>query len=1094
MTSEINKNNNVSILIVEDSRTQAEQLRFLLEQHGYKVTAAVDGKQALQAVSAQKPDLVISDIMMPEMNGYELCKAIKSDETLKDIPVILVTALSDAQDVIRGLECGADNFILKPYNEDYLLSRVQFMLLNNELRQTERLGTNLEIFFNGQRHFVTSGRLQILNLLLSTYEAAILQNKQLTQARQSLSEGEQRLRTILNTVLDAFISMDEQGLVIDWNPEAERMFGYSAADAQGQILADLIIPPPAREAHRRGLKHFLNTGEGPILGKRIEITAMRADGREFPIELAIVAVRSEEGCYFNAFLHDITERKQAAEQLHDSALRLQTLFDAVVDGIITIDEHGIIDTMNPAAERIFGYTSAEVVGRNVNILMPSPYHSEHDGHLERYLATGEAHIIGRGREIVGLRKDGSSFPLELAVSEMRLGDGRYFIGIARDITARKQIEAQFLTARDEAQQASAAKSAFLAAMSHEIRTPMNGVIGMIDVLRQSSLRNYQLEMVDLIHESAYSLLNIIDDILDFSKIEADKLELESMPMSVADVVEKVCIMLDHLAEKKKVELTLFTDPELPAEVFGDAGRLRQMLINLANNAIKFSSGRQQSGQVSVRAMPAERRPDRVVVEIRIADNGIGMDEQTLSRLFSAFSQADVSTTRRFGGTGLGLAIVRHLVKLMGGEIEVQSAPDQGSTFTLRLPFVPVSDKPLVVEVESLIAGLSCLVVAESSGLADDVAIYLSHGGATVVRLPNLASVWAWNGPVSPGLWIWVVDVADVPAPLDELRALARTRPEQEIRFVVIERGRRHKSRREDIGMMMVDGNVLTRELALKTVAIAAGRMQEEKTTPPPGKTEMDFSPPSRAAALRQGRLILVAEDNETNRKVVLRQLALLGFAADVVNDGRQALECWQSGDYALLLTDLHMPELDGYELTAAIRAKKEGTRHVPIVALTATALQGEAERCRAVGMDDYLSKPVQLAQLKAMLEKWLPTAVETGPDLSDLLARPLDVSVLKALVGDDPAVIREFLHDFRTSATQIAMELRDACEHGQAVQAGALAHKLKSSARAVGALALGEICAEMEQAGKAGQVQALTALLSRFEAEMAVVNAYLDTL
>jgi CheY-like chemotaxis protein/HPt (histidine-containing phosphotransfer) domain-containing protein len=262
----------------------------------------------------------------------------------------------------------------------------------------------------------------------------------------------------------------------------------------------------------------------------------------------------------------------------------------------------------------------------------------------------------------------------------------------------------------------------------------------------------------------------------------------------------------------------------------------------------------------------------------------------------------------------------------------------------------------------------------------------------------------------------------------------------------------------------------------------------------------------------------VAEDNETNQKVILRQLALLGFAADVADDGCQALERWQSGDYALLLTDLHMPEMDGYELTTVIRAEEKSSRRIPIVALTANALKGEAEHCRAVGMDDYLSKPVRLVQLKAMLEKWLPVAAEPSSDSEgascpfplrggsavqngcpavlspDSPAMPVDVSVLKALVGDDPAVIREFLHDFRISATKTAVELKAACENGQAIQVGALAHKLKSSTRSVGALALGELCAEMEQAGKAGQVEVLTALLPRFEAEMAAVDAYLDTL
>jgi two-component system, sensor histidine kinase and response regulator len=313
--------------------------------------------------------------------------------------------------------------------------------------------------------------------------------------------------------------------------------------------------------------------------------------------------------------------------------------------------------------------------------------------------------------------------------------------------------------------------------------------------------------------------------------------------------------------------------------------------------------------------------------------------------------------------------------------------------------------------------------------------------------------------------------------------------------------------------------MLSRWTVLKTVAIAAGRTPAETGTAlPPGKTKTDFSPPSRAEALLQGRLILVAEDNITNQKVILRQLALLGFAADMADDGRQALKRWQRGDYALLITDLHMPEMDGYELTKAIRAAENGSRDIPIIALTANALKGEAEYCRGIGMDDYLTKPVQLMHLKAMLEKWLPAAVEASPDSEgascsfplrggsavqngcpavlspDSHAIPVDVSVLKALVGDIPEVISEFLQDFRNSATQIAAELKTAYAGGQSAQVGALAHKLKSSARSVGALRLGELCAEIEQAGRASQIEALTALLPRFEAEIAAVNEYLDTL
>lgn len=512
-------------------------------------------------------------------------------------------------------------------------------------------------------------------------------------------------------------------------------------------------------------------------------------------------------------------------------------------------------------------------------------------------------------------------------------------------------------------------------------------------------------------------------------------------------------------------------------------------------------------------MLAGHGPDRVTVALQVTDNGIGMDDETQARLFTPFTQADTTTTRRFGGTGLGLAISRHLVDLMGGEVTVQSALDKGSTFTVRLPFTPLPARPIDGGKLVDLTGLSCLVMGDEEGLADDLAVYLTYGGAFVERAPDLTAARKLIDTVPPGLWLFIIDARDDTPPVEELRAACHARlnldprfvvvehgnhqPGMGLHFVVIRRGRRRRGRVQTVDLVTLDGNVMHRQFFLQAVAIAAGRAQEEKKTPLPGKVEAITSP-SRDAALQQGRLILVAEDNETNRKVILHQLGLLGYAADVTGDGREALKRWESGDYALLLTDLHMPEMDGYDLSLTIRSGEAGKRRIPIVALSANALKGEAERCRAAGMDDYLSKPARLADLKAMLEKWLPTAAEFRPDAHDspappalqaTVAGPVDVSMLKALVGNDPAVIREFLHDFRVGAVKTAAELKAACENGQAAQAGTLAHKLKSSSRAVGALALGDLCDELENFGRIGDAAAIVQSMARFDIVLAKVEA-----
>ncbi|SDY94668.1 ATP-binding protein [Nitrosomonas sp. Nm33] len=793
----------------------------------------------------------------------------------------------------------------------------------------------------------------------------------------------------------------------------------------------------------------------------------------------------------------------------------RSVVEHMVDCVVTTDERGFMLSVNPVMEKLFGYTSEEAVGQNIAILVPEPDRSQHQFYMERYCKTGYgqkyvgrpylsgSHGIGLEREVEGIHKNGELIPIYLAVSEYFVGGKRHFTGVMRDIREHVKIMKDLENARLEAEQANKAKSAFLAVMSHEIRTPMNGVIGMVEVLQQSSLTSYQMEMTNLIKESAFALLDIIEDILDFSKIEAGRIEIELAPIPLATAVEKACSMLEHLAANRGVELTLFTDPTIPEEVLGDALRLRQVLVNLINNAIKFSSGQQRPGRVSVQVTMTELTSERVLIAFQIMDNGIGMNEETLKRLFTPFSQGDISTTRRFGGTGLGLTITHHLVELMGGEITVQSIPGEGSTFIVHLPFKPLPTKPVSRDKMVDLSGLSCLVIGDEEGISNDLVAYLKFVNANVERVTDLAAARERIKKLPPGQWLLVIDAGHEEPPVDELRLAFRTRAmlktEEKPHFVIVKRGRRHLGRIQPDGSVTLDGNILYRQAFLQAVAAAAGRAKLEEEVPTPQGIKR-ITPPSREEALQLGKLILVAEDNEINQKVIRQQLALLGYAADVAADGQEALQRWESGNYALLLSDLHMPKMDGYQLTQNIRSAKKGKTDIPIVALTANALKGEADKCRALGMNDYLSKPVQLQQLKVTLEKWMP-APEYKPVVpaeqaagSQAITPVVDVGILEALVGNDPATIREFLQDFRTNTSEIGEQLRDAARKNQFDLIKAAAHKLKSSARSVGAMMLGEWCAKIEQAAKDSNEKELASLLPHFEEELKAVDNYLAAL
>lgn len=380
-----------------------------------------------------------------------------------------------------------------------------------------------------------------------------------------------------------------------------------------------------------------------------------------------------------------TEASRCA--LEGANARIAAILDTVVDGIITINEHCIVETFNPAAVRIFGYAADEVIGRNIKMLMPEPHHSLHDGYVEHYVATGKTHIIGSSREVMGRRKDGSTFPMDLAVSEMRLNGERRFTGVARDITERKQAENAILAAREEADTASRAKSTFLATMSHEIRTPMNGVLGMIELLSLTKLDAEQRTTLGIVRESGRSLLRIIDDILDFSKIEAGKLEVRPEAASIKKMIESVHNLFTGSASSKGLLLKHSIDPQISAAVLVDPIRLRQILNNFVSNALKFTP---RGGTIEVKAELIERVDRKDRVRFTVKDTGIGTSTEQQGQLFQPFSQAESDTTRRYGGTGLGLTICQRLADMMDGAIDMVSELGKGTTMILTLS-LPIAD-------------------------------------------------------------------------------------------------------------------------------------------------------------------------------------------------------------------------------------------------------------------------------------------------------------------------------------------------------------------------------------------------------------------
>ncbi|HEX5899250.1 MAG TPA: PAS domain S-box protein [Solirubrobacteraceae bacterium] len=766
----------------------------------------------------------------------------------------------------------------------------------------------------------------------------------------ALERSDHRMRQIVETAHDAFISIDARGLITGWNPQAETSFGWSQRDALGRELAETIIPERDRAAHRRGLERFLATGEGPVLGRRLELTALHRDGREFPVELTISPIEMERGYTFNAFLRDITERK--------------------------------------GAER------------------------------------------------------------ELAL------------------------------ARDEALEASRMKSMFVANVSHEIRTPMNGVIGMSELLLDTELNDAQREYAEAISASGEALLTIIDDILDFSKIEAGKLELDPTDFDLRDAIERACGMLAARAHEKGLELAVAIGPEVPALVHADCARLRQVLTNLVANAIKFTA----EGEVVVQARAEPAGDGEALVRVEVSDTGIGIERDALDQLFEPYAQADGSTTRKYGGTGLGLAISRQLIELMGGRVGAESEPGKGSSFWFELAMPHAEASEHAPREEPSLAGLRVLVVddnATSRRILErqlsswQMSCEVADGAARAMGL--LQSAAAAGIPFALGL----LDLNMPGVDGFELAAAIRATPAlRGMRLVLMS----SSGAPEDAAL---DGALVK--------PVRQSRLYEEIQAVMAGEHAVAarLRAPASADAPRRGPIpaILVVEDTLINQAVAAHMLARCGFEAQVAENGRTALEALSKRTYAAVLMDCQMPELDGYETTREIRRLEQGGRRMPVIAMTANAMQGERERCLAAGMDDYLTKPLRQRTLKDTLARWVAEAPETAEDPDPAAAadggrrddggspRLLDDAVISDLENLDGDALNGLVALYFDEAAGHLSDLGGAVDRGDMALVAQMAHALRGNSSTLGAARVAHIAAELETTANAGDLSPAAGLL-----------------
>ncbi|MCK5121614.1 MAG: PAS domain S-box protein [Methylococcales bacterium] len=935
--------------------------------------------------------------------------------------------------------------------------------------------------FNDKNKF-TARELSELDLSVAilgqVFRKQLTVENELRRTKQEIETLSKRNELILSSAGEGVFVIDTQGKVIFVNPAATEMTGWTSENLVGQGLCCLLQPTKSQELECVNTCHdcaVLKSLPNRVESCQIYVGFMKGEahhvnnelfwhknGHSFAVDYVSTPIVENEHLSGTVIVFkDISERLKAEQQVNDSEALKQAMLASSLDAIITVDQAGCICEFNGVAENIFLQKREAVLGRKmVDIIVPSQFRAAHNKGFANYSSSALSKMVRQRIEVSAVRATGEEFPIELVITPITLHEKLFFTAFIRDITEQQRIKDTIEFARIEAEKSNLAKSQFLAAMSHEIRTPLNAMIGINDLLKSTTLNSEQLGYVQIAEKSGFALREIISDILDFSKIEAGKLELEFQQTDLVALIDSVVAIMAPKALEQGLELLTVVEYPIPKMVLIDPVRIKQVLLNLVSNAIKFT----EQGWVEI-ALKRQLNEQGESLLFTVTDTGIGISEDVQSILFNEFTQADLTITRKYGGTGLGLAIASRLVDMSGGKMWVNSKQGEGSCFGFCLrPEYQALTQPELVD-------LSCWVFDRDTK-GEKSAEALNKQLEPLAKHVQLVASWQdilLTG--SPSL-IFLDETQLAYFSHVEVKQFVADKPSHCLMVLVT--GNMQKQLSDD-WLDVFDQRILKPILVKELESFLLSCMVFFNG----GYKEVFFAEPINEIAAFSGidLRILLVDDSVVNQLVVKSMLKKAGAHVDIVSDGFIATEQVKKQQYDLILMDLSMPVMGGVEAAQLIRSREGLNQNTPIVALTANAFKDNREQCYQVGMAGFLAKPITMSMLYGEIKKHLgrqslaikEKKAESDIELKTIDEQVIDIAVLEQLKGETSALVfPQLIKVFLTQGEQRVATIEKAMNDHDFEKLESEIHALKSESATFGTMKLAETTKQINLLCKQG--------------------------